>query len=103
MLMVVKAFYACTLMLGASSDFGFFKLAAVLCLGLCAVLFAASDIVLATDFFSGGKDIKKENRQYDSLLQRSDAACLIAYVDKLQIKYKQLLKYKFIDKKITLW
>ncbi len=60
MLMVVKAFYACTLMLGASSDFGFFKFAAVLCLGLGAVLFAASDIVLATDFFSGGKDIKKK-------------------------------------------
>lgn len=60
MLMVVKALSACVLMLGTATDFGIFRLAAVLCLSLGAVLFASSDIVLATDFFSGGKDIKKK-------------------------------------------
>lgn len=60
MLMVVKVLSACVLMLGTATDFGVFRLAAVLSLGLGAVLFAASDIVLATDFFSGGKDIKKK-------------------------------------------
>ena len=34
--------------------------AMMLTLGLGSVCFAASDIVLATDFFSGGKDIKKK-------------------------------------------
>ncbi len=60
MLMVVKALSACVLMLGAATDFGIFRLAAVSSLGLGAVLFASSDIVLATDFFSGGKDMKKK-------------------------------------------
>ncbi len=60
MLMVVKAASACILMLADPADLGVFRLAAVLSLGLGAVLFASSDIVLATDFFSGGKDIKKK-------------------------------------------
>lgn len=60
MLMVVKAVSACVLMLGSPTDFGVFRFAAVAALSLGAILFAASDIVLATDFFSGGKDIKKK-------------------------------------------
>lgn len=60
MLMVVKAVSACILMLGSPTDFGVFRFAAAAALSLGAVLFAASDIVLATDFFSGGKDLKKK-------------------------------------------
>lgn len=55
MTMVVKAVSAAVLMLDGSTDF-----AAALTLSLGAALFAASDIVLATDFFAGGKDLKKK-------------------------------------------
>lgn len=55
MAMVVKAVSAAVLMLDGSTDF-----AAALTLSLGAALFAASDIVLATDFFAGGKDLKKK-------------------------------------------
>ncbi len=60
MLMVVKAGSACILMLGSPTDFGVFRFVAAAALSLGAVLFASSDIVLATDFFSGGKDVKKK-------------------------------------------
>lgn len=60
MTMVVKAVSAAVLMLGGATDFGVFRFAAALTLSLGAILFAASDIVLATDFFSGGKDLKKK-------------------------------------------
>lgn len=57
MFMVVNAFS-----LGISADSESVRGAAAmtLTLGLGSVCFAASDIVLATDFFSGGKDIKKK-------------------------------------------
>lgn len=57
MTMVVKAVSAAVLMLGSSSGFGVLGFAS---LSIGAVMFAASDTVLATDFFSGGKDIKKK-------------------------------------------
>ena len=55
MIMVVKA-VTLGYMLVSSGD----SIISALAIGVGAVLFAASDIVLASDFFTGGKDIKKK-------------------------------------------
>ncbi len=60
MLMTVKAMHAAVLIFNSGSDFHLFEVAAALLLGLGSVMFAASDIVLACDFFTGGKDLKKK-------------------------------------------
>ncbi len=60
MLMTVKALHAAVLIFNSGSDFHLFKIAAALMLGFGSVMFAASDIVLACDFFTGGKDLKKK-------------------------------------------
>ena len=57
MFMVVNAF---SLGISAASENAEGAAAMTLTLGLGSACFAASDIVLATDFFSGGKDIKKK-------------------------------------------
>ena len=57
MFMVVNAF---SLGISAASESVRGAAAMTLTLGLGSACFAASDIVLATDFFSGGKDIKKK-------------------------------------------
>ena len=57
MFMVVNAF---SLGISAASESVGGAAAMTLTLGLGSACFAASDIVLATDFFSGGKDIKKK-------------------------------------------
>ena len=36
------------------------SIVSALAIGVGAVMFAASDIVLASDFFTGGKDLKKK-------------------------------------------
>ncbi len=58
--MTVKAIHAALLMLNAGTDFHVFEIAGALMLSLGSVMFAASDIVLACDFFTGGKDLKKK-------------------------------------------